>query len=86
MASWIGSTLHVSQGREVASWTAGDGIAVCQLRIGRKAEGKVLLTLPGRPTKAQINGQPLTGTQRRPGIWEFLVSFDQQADLQVWYE
>jgi alpha-galactosidase len=85
-ASWVGSTLHVSQGREVASWAAGVEGAVCQLRVGRKAEGEILLAFPTRPTGAQINGQAVSGRDRGSGIWEFAVSLDQQAELRIWYE
>jgi hypothetical protein len=82
----VGSTLHASQGREVAIWTAQEGVAVCQLRIGRKAEGKVLLAIPTRPIRAEIDGRSIQGKDRGSSIWEFALSFDQQAVLRVWYE
>lgn len=85
-ASWVGSTLHASQGREVAIWTAQEGVAVCQLRMGRKAEGKVLLAIPTRPIRAEIDGQAVQGKDRGSSTWEFALSFDQQAVLRVWYE
>jgi hypothetical protein len=85
-ASWVGSTLHVSQGREVESWTTQRGTAAFRVGLGRKAEGKVLLAIPARRAEAQIDGRSLRGQERGLGIWEFDLSLEQPADLRVWYE
>jgi alpha-galactosidase len=85
-ASWVGSTLHVSQGREVEGWTVGRDTASWRVRLGRMAEGKVFLALPGRLTKAELDGRPFSGNERGRGIWEFNLSIEESAELRVWYE
>lgn len=46
---WVGSTLHLVQGVEVAGWQAAPGRVCLDLGAGRALEGSVLLWLPAIP-------------------------------------
>lgn len=51
-AQYLGSSLHISQGLEVAQWTAKKGKLVCNLAPNRVVQGALLdITIPTLPKK-----------------------------------
>jgi len=56
---WVGDTLHISQGGIVRDWSVSEGKLEVALRPDRAVQGRIWLTLPARPEKADLDGTPL---------------------------
>lgn len=81
--AYLGSDLHISQGQEVRNWEWDGMVLKVTFALPRRAEGFVLLTLPGKPTAATLNGVSVTAEALGAGVYRFPVVFDRKAELWV---
>jgi alpha-galactosidase len=85
---WVGSTLHIVQGEEVASWEQRpDGVHIA-LRDGRWWKGAFLLAVP---EGAALELRPAAGARAEletviPGIWRVRVEALCAGALELWLE
>lgn len=80
---YLGSSLHISQGLEVAGWEPGlDSLRLALGRPGR-ASGEIDLALPSTPRSARLGDQPLSWKDLGEGCWRFEVAFTGRADVVV---
>jgi len=85
---YLGSSLHISQGLEVAGWEEAPGRLTLRLERPGPAAGEVWLGLPAAPRQALISGQSLDwqeGDALSPEAraCRFLLRFEKQAELQI---
>ena len=78
---YIGSDLHLSQGREVNTWHQGHDEIRFSLDVGHQASGKILLHLPRSPLCAWIGGQPQTLQALGQGI--HAIHLDEANNLEI---
>jgi alpha-galactosidase len=88
---YLGSSLHISQGLEVAGWYR-EGPASLALRLERPgpASGVIAVTLPGSPESIQAGGQPLAFHKALiPGFereyYRIPVEFNRSMRIQINY-
>ena len=77
-ALYLGGNLHISQGLEIAQWTAPSHEGV-RLQLDRpgKAQGEIELYLPRPPKKAILNQQAITWRPTSKFCYTFPVSFNE---------
>ncbi len=85
VSQYLGSSLHISQGMEVAAWEPKqDGVSLRLERPGL-AQGEVDLRLPSQPKAAHINGEPLTWQTLVQNVYRFEVKFEKSAQIKIEY-
>lgn len=84
-AVYLGSSLHISQGMELAFWEETPGSLSCRLERPGAASGVVDLAIPKAPASASLNGKPVKWTETGAGIYRFPVDFIKTANLEVTY-
>lgn len=68
----VGSTFHISQGREITLCELSNDSLSVTIELGRVAEGAVWFALPARPRTVHLNGKPLGERAVRAiasGVW-----------------
>jgi len=83
---YLGSNLHISQGLEVRDWQSGRGeVELCLEQPGR-AEGCVVLVLPGAPREAKLGGKAVEWNALAvEGVYRFEVGFERVGWLRFIY-
>lgn len=81
--AYLGSDLHVSQGMEVAGWESRPHRLALRLERPGPAEGVIVLSLPGAPRQALIDGRPLEWEAAGEDIFRFPVKFEREADVYI---
>jgi len=81
--AWLGDTLHVSQGLAVRTWHAGTSSLEIDLDLGRKAEGRVWLALPGPATNSSLGRRPVAWEPCSTGVYATDLSIDGAERLKV---
>jgi alpha-galactosidase len=81
---YMGGSLHISQGMEVAGWkTKADGLGLRIVRPGH-AGGEVVLALPNPPAQVLLDEKPaIWRASDVEGCYHVQVRFDSEANLQV---
>jgi len=80
---YVGSDLHISQGLEVAQWSATPtGLAMRLERPGR-AHGRILLSLPTPPCQASLNQKEIPWQKAEGNLHSFAVQFHQTGELRI---
>jgi alpha-galactosidase len=82
-AGWIGDTLHISQGRALQRWRARRNTIKADLHLERQAEGKVWISTPTLPRSITLGGKSLDWQAAGENIYEFDVTFEGQAALEI---
>lgn len=83
MPGYLGSTLHFSQGIEIAEWKANDNEIQATLRLPRMAEGEVFLHLPGKAIKSEVDYQPVEMKEMGRGIYSLPVTVEGFAHINI---
>ncbi len=93
--AYLGSSLHISQGVELAAWQTAPGQVTLDLLRPGPAEGVFDLWLPGKVTLSQqsrpgsAEWQPLAPPQPTKGlpaqVMRFAVAFDRETRIEVNY-
>ena len=84
--SWVGDTLHISQGLAVRDWSVKSKAAVASLDAGHHAHGQAWLWVPGRPTAVRWRASRLAWDEPHPGVCRVALSVERQGELQVEWE
>ena len=80
---YLGSSLHISQGMELADWQVNSSGLSLRLERPGLAQGQVDLSLPTQPKAAWLNAEPLAWQPLEHQVYRFNVKFDQQADIKI---
>ena len=80
----LGSTLHITQGLELATWqAAGDRLVFSTLDLGRTVQGSLWLRLPYPPMRVLCNGELIAPVAFGDGIHRLDVNFTGQGRIEV---
>ena len=80
----LGSTLHITQGLELASWQAAVGyLEFSTLDLGRTVQGSLWLALPHLPMRVLCNGEPVAPIELGEGVYRLDLNFTGQATVVV---
>lgn len=80
---FVGSTLHFSQGMEIAEWKVDDHDIHATLRLPRTAAGEIFFHLPSKNPHAEINHQPVVLKDMGSGIYSLPITVDGFAHIQI---
>ena len=82
---YLGSDLHISQGKEVMSWCISENQQALTIRVERpgRAAGEIILGLPKPPQKAILNGESIEWQTVGEDIYRFPMAFETSALLEV---
>ena len=78
---FVGSSLHFSQGSEIAEWSAAERSLRFAINLGRQAEGHVTLSLPANPQR--VNENAILNTRVAPDIYRIPVSVNGSEEFRV---
>jgi alpha-galactosidase len=81
--TWLGDTLHVSQGQAVRRWRVETSGMEIELDLGRKAEGRVWLALPRPASASSVGGRSLAWKACAAGVYAADLSFEGDTRLRV---
>jgi alpha-galactosidase len=85
---YLGSSLHISQGQEVAGWKANARGVSLDISAGRQAQAVIDLYLPKSPAKAELDGKSLSWQiidSDSKQVYRFTMDIQNKADLQITY-
>ena len=81
--TYLGSDLHLAQGLELAGWQDGEKQLGIEFSLGRKASGKIFLSLPWQPESATCNGEPCLVEDLGDGIYTLRLTDADQCKLTL---
>jgi alpha-galactosidase len=81
---YLGSSFHISQGLEVASWSSSpqDGVSIQLERLG-KSEGVVDIYYPRTPQNVVCNQGRVEWEKFEDGVLRLHLEFEGKADLEI---
>lgn len=84
----VGTTFHISQGREIKDCRilSESSVMILSVDIQRVAKGAIWLALPGRPTEVTLDGVDLPDKVVRAvasGVWSITCRIAGSAELRV---
>ncbi len=79
----VASSLHFSQGGEIAAWEPEARQLRLRIELGRAAAGEVRLALPGAPASAWAGDDPVAARALGQGIYAFPLAVKRSAQLRV---
>lgn len=80
---YLGSTLHFSQGIEVAEWKIADSILNVTLRLPRRTNGEVFFYIPNPVKDVLVNGEHQEIKELGGGFYSLSVVMDGFAHLEI---
>ncbi len=81
--TFVGSSLHFTQGREVAAFDVSSQHLALEIGLARKASGQLYLRLPESPRSATLDGLPVVWQAYGYGLHRFDVTLTGPAHLEV---
>lgn len=78
--TYLGSSLHLSQGMEIAAWQPTPSGLKLDLALGRRVSGEIFLMLPWQPATAECGGSACPTEDLGDGLFAFRLA---QADGQT---
>ena len=81
--AYVGSSIHISQGAEISSWTADKEKVLFTVSIGRSTSANIVLWLPSAPTYAAANGQAITWQPVGDGFYNFSLNIADRAQVEI---
>lgn len=78
---YLGSSLHISQGMEVAQWQVRAHELRLRLDLGHSTAGEVDVRLPALPKEALLNGQPAGWSSPAPQVVRLPVDLPGAGDV-----
>jgi alpha-galactosidase len=82
-ATWIGDTLHISQGQVVKVWEVEENGLHASLGIGRPRRGEAWVWLPGEPSQISLDGAPVSAKALGEGVFALELSIQGLSDLTI---
>jgi alpha-galactosidase len=83
---WLGDTLHISQGLAVQDWKPLEKHLEIVLDLGRRAYGKVWLTLPSDPTSMIQDGKPIAYRRDSSNVFVCDLAMDGRSRLEIYWD
>ena len=80
---YLGGDLHISQGLEVAQWSATNGDVDFLLQRPGDVQGQIELHLASPPTQILLEEKAVSWEQPSPGIYRLDVTFSRRARIEV---
>ena len=80
---YLGSDLHISQGVEVAEWKSDGECIQFTLRLPRRTNGQVKLSVPGGVGDIRVNDKPVEVKVDVAGVFTIPVEVDGFARIQL---
>jgi alpha-galactosidase len=80
---WLGDTLHISQGLAVQEWTPQKNKLEVVLDLGRRANGKVWITLPSVPLSITQDGRPIAYRHDSSNVFECDLAMAGRSRLEI---
>jgi alpha-galactosidase len=77
------SSFHFSQGQEITAWEASANELKLKIKLGRVAEGKLVLALPAAPRAVTFEGQDLETVEAGPGLFSLNFTVNRAAEVRV---
>jgi alpha-galactosidase len=81
--TWIGDTLHISQGHVVKAWRVEGSAVHAALGIGRPRRGTVWVWLPGVPHQVTLDGRPVPARALGDGIFALEIATQKESELTI---
>jgi alpha-galactosidase len=81
--TWLGDTLHISQGLEVSEWVTSERDLLARLSPGHRTNGAIWLRLPDSPLRASLNGTEVQLLPVSGSIYRLDVELDGDAEFLV---
>jgi alpha-galactosidase len=82
---YLGSSLHISQGLEVAHWQPHEKTLELELVRPGHSQGQVELAIPGQIQAATLNQSPIAWQSKFGDIYSFDLDFHQSAHIEINY-
>jgi len=83
----VGDTLHITQGSELESWqVAGKTLEIGTIDLGRRAQGSLWLSLPGRLLSASCGTAAVTFEKENDDIYRLDLDFQGRAGIKIQWE
>ncbi len=80
---WLGDTLHISQGLAVQEWKPLEKQLDIMLDLGRRANGKVWLTLPADPLTMTLDGKPISYRIVSPNVYVCDLAMEGRSRFEI---
>jgi alpha-galactosidase len=81
--TWVGDTLHISQGHVVKAWRVEGRVVHAALSVGRPRRGSVWVWLPGAPDQVTLDGRPLPARAQGDGIIALEIATQKESELTI---
>jgi hypothetical protein len=81
--TWMGDTLHISQGRMVKAWRVEGNELHAILGIGRPRRGEVWVWLPGAPRQVVMDGKPVSAKAQGGGVFALEIETLEESELTI---
>jgi hypothetical protein len=79
----VGDTLHITQGCELASWqVTGRTLQINTIDLGRRVEGSLWLSLPGKLNSATCGTAP-SGFEKEDQLYRLPLDFRGRAGIMI---
>jgi alpha-galactosidase len=83
---WLGDSLHISQGLAVQEWKPLDTQLEIMLDLGRRAYGKVWLTLPSDPISMTLNEKPVAYRRSSSNVFECDLAMAGRSQFKIFWD
>jgi alpha-galactosidase len=82
----VGDTLHITQGYELESWqVTGQRLEIKTIDLGRRADGSLWLSLPGKPVSATCGVAPIS-FEKENSLYRLPLDFRGSAGIIIKWE
>jgi len=83
----VGDSLHITQGCELESWrVTGKTLEIVTVDLGRRAQGSLWLTLPGRLLSASCGADTVSFKKEKDDIYRLDLDFRGRAGIKIQWE
>jgi alpha-galactosidase len=83
--SWLGDTLHISQGLAVRDWQAHEKHLEITLDLGRYAHGKAWLALPSNPIQIMQDSNPIAYRRDSSNVYVCDLAMDARSRVEIYW-
>jgi alpha-galactosidase len=81
--TWMGDTLHISQGQVVKAWRVEGNELHAILGIGRPRRGGAWVWLPGAPRYVMLDGKPVPAKAQDGGVFALEIETQEESELTI---
>lgn len=85
-AQYLGGSLHISQGIELAEWKDAGSQIEFKVDLGRQLDGKMELYLPHTPDAVYLNGKPTAWKKYKGGIYQISICQTSESMVKIDFE